>query len=514
MKLNKANSQSIIGAFYILRATFSRYNSFTWAPALATFILIGILAFALPSYYVSDVKIFIEPQKISSKIVEAAEKEEQFERLEALIEEVLSRPRLRSVLDRFDLYPEYQGVVNREIALEKFRKDIQVKPLVSRLGKTLTQTFLLVYSHQDPRKAYDVTREISNLFIEESVISQRNEVQGTEEFLESQLRDARKRLEQTESQVQEFVRNNVGKLPEDREQALARLSNAQSQLSVNSQLIAANVARINYLQNEYRLTAKETSGVNTGELKSDLDAEIALSQLEKTLETLRSRYSEKHPDVINTQRRIQTLKQRIGSGENLRKGGAKGNIETRSLRREIGELEVQTERLRTENTKLKDSIEQITNDIKAMPLKEQELVRINRDYANVKENYQMLLAAREKADIQSSLVKSQKKSSFKIIDPPSMPVRPAGPYRFLIVLLGVVFGGFVYVSVSLTFFFLSSAYKFKEEPEDDLGVSVIGVVPPMKTPFALRADRKACMILAAYSLLFTIIGGALIIYFV
>ncbi len=376
-----------------------RYWRIAWAPAFAIFALITVISVKIPDYFVSDVLIYIQPQKISSELVKAPERDEQQERFEALIQELLSRPRLRSIIDRFDLYPEHVGVIGKELAMEQLREDIRITPVTSPSGKALVQTFRVAYRHNDANLAFEVTKALSNLFIEESIISQRSETQGTEEFIDSQLRDARKRLEVTEAKVQEFVRRNAGKLPEHKDEAMARLTNAQQQLANNAQLIAANVARLQYLQQELKL-ATSLPVAQGGDTTATQGGSLA--QLEQALTILTSKYSDKHPDVINTKKRIALLR------KNLKNGGADLDEDSlvgmspvaRTLRTQVNEIKVQIQQLRSENEQLKKVAGTLDSEIKAMPLKQQELTQISRDYTNVRESYERLLAAKEEESLQ------------------------------------------------------------------------------------------------------------------
>ncbi len=488
MNFDEQANKSISDILGIGRAVLRRYWRVAWAPALVVFALVALISIRVPDYYTADVVILAQPRKITTGMLKPTEKGEQEERMDIMLQELLSRAKFRSIIEQFNLYPEYQGVIGKEFALKKLRDAIEVANALSPSGKPLTNTFRVTYWHNDPKTAYDVTNKLSNLFIDESRISQSTETLGTVEFLDSQLREARRHLEETESKVQDYVRKHVGKLPEHKEQALVRLQNAQSQLATNSQMIATNTARIGYLQRELKLTTSEVSSAGGGD-HSNASPEDNLAQLERYLLVLKSRYSDSHPDVINTKKRIEALRGKVQGG-----GGGRtysGSAESRQIRREIGELEVQIQGMREESENLKKEIDRLNADIREMPVREQELTKIQRDYINVKDSYTKLLAAKEEAEIQSSLVKSQKSSQFRIVDPPSLPVKPAGPNRLAIFAVGIAAGLVVFVVVPFVLFVINGGFKFRDELEEDTGVKVIGVIPPMDTPTVRVMFRRS-----------------------
>jgi hypothetical protein len=63
---------------------------------------------------------------------------------------------------------------------------------------------------------------------------------------------------------------------------------------------------------------------------------------------------------------------------------------------------------------------------------EAELTRLNRDYEVNKEQYDTLLQRLESAKISQSADQNTENVKFRIIEPPTVPVKPAGPIRPLL----------------------------------------------------------------------------------
>lgn len=473
-------------------------------PITLAFLLLTVtLLIVVPNYYTSGALIFIQPQRITSKIVDAPEKDEMRERLEALVQEILSRPRLRSIIETHGLYPYFSGIQGKEKAIKKFRNAIEIKPVDSPIGEQLQQTFELKFTHQNPVVALEVMKSLSNLFIEESILARRSEVQGTEDFLEGQLTDVRKKMEETESQIQKFMSENFGQLPENLDASVARLQSIQSQLATNSELITANSERRRHLQDELNSLLKAGSAVISAEQGGTLsgDPYENISQLEAALVVLQSKYSDRHPDVVSTRTRIDQLKQQVKSIEKGGKGGEKGGQQTASVltgspavlrvRREMKELDIQIKALKEENERMKEASAKLQKDIEVMPSRQQEILRVRRDYENLRENYQRLLAAREDASLESSLLRSQKGARFRLVEPPELPIIPTGPYRSLIALGGVLLTLMMFFGVVLSRFFFDDSYKSRTELERDFGLPVLGIVPAMATREVVVGRKNA-----------------------
>ncbi|MDD2943562.1 MAG: GNVR domain-containing protein [bacterium] len=502
MNFEETGGLSLNDVKILVLRSFRRYFRISVWPGLAL-VCIGLaVSLKVPNFYSSDALIYVQPQRLSSAVVDSPNDNEMSERMEALVQTILSRPRLKKIVQKYELYPEYRGTSREQQSVIKLRQDIGITPVTSTTGSKLNQTFRLSFSYRDKDKTYEVLKDITDLFIEESLLDKRTEIKGTEDWLDAELTEARQKLESTEASVQAFVRDNFEKLPQHLEAALGRLEGAQKQLANNSQLIAANMTRKATLEAELSDISR-SPGVSIGQGSDQMvSPEDGLAQLESALLVLLSRYSERHPDVVATKKRIEALKQQISSSG----GGAKvapvsqGKSSTqRTFKLQLGELEAQIVALNKENETLRSDIKKLQANIDQMPVKEQELLKIKRDYANVKANYEKLLSAREDAGLKSSLVRSQRSAQFRVVDPPERPIRPSGPNRPLFVIAACVFGFIVAMALPVGFYFLNNGYKTVEEMQKETGLTVIGVVPPMETPFTKAVRRKFSLISAALS---------------
>lgn len=506
----------------ILKNAISRYWRIALSPALVLLGLVAVLSLRIPDYFSSESLVYIQPRRVTSSLFEqkgTESKDEMRDQLEALRGEILSRPRLRAVLQKHNVYPNLDTPKGLERAVDKFRLAIKILPVETSMGGTAFQMFRLEFTHRDANVAFEVTRALSDLFVEESLVSRRSEIRSTEEFLEAQLDEARKKLEVTEAAVQQFIRLNFGKLPDHLNAAIARLENAQAQLTTNSQLQAALQTRKQALHTEMKELARTSGSLGDGEAASS-DPQENLAQLESALVILQSRYSERHPDVMNTKKRIAALKQEVATGK--RSGPAQGSSSNPrisrgdrgyaiGLRRDLGEIDAQLVRIEKENEDLKKSVATLQTNLEAMPIKEQEMLKIRRDYANVRENYDRLLAAREEAALESSLVRSHKAPQFRIIEPAERALAPAGPNRGLIFAAGALLSLIVFFAIPMALYFLNNSFKFTDDLENEVGVPVIGVVPPMITPESVRFRRRLSSSALVASLL-SLVGGFVIIF--
>ena len=97
----------------------------------------------------------------------------------------------------------------------------------------------------DPVVAQKVTERLASLYIEENQRDRQNQAEGTNQFLESQLADAKSRLVETEKRLADYQRQHSGQLPTQLPTNLQAIQNAQMQLqSVSESLNRARERRL------------------------------------------------------------------------------------------------------------------------------------------------------------------------------------------------------------------------------------------------------------------------------
>ena len=91
-------------------------------------------------------------------------------------------------------------------------------------------TFRISYTGDDPRTAMRVTERLASLFIEESLRDRATLAEGTNQFLDTQLVDARNRLVEQEKRLEAYREKHAGELPSQLNSNMQAMQNLQLQL--------------------------------------------------------------------------------------------------------------------------------------------------------------------------------------------------------------------------------------------------------------------------------------------
>ena len=146
------------------------------------------------------------PQRIPDSYVKSTVTANIEDRLATLQDQILSRSRLERIILDLGPVPAVASKLPMEDVVQRMRKDIDVKVE----GK---DSFRVTYISQDAGTAQKTTERLASLFIEENLRDRENLAEDTNQFLDSQLEDARRRLVENEKKLEEYRSRYSGELP-------------------------------------------------------------------------------------------------------------------------------------------------------------------------------------------------------------------------------------------------------------------------------------------------------------
>jgi uncharacterized protein involved in exopolysaccharide biosynthesis len=188
----------------------------------------------------------------------------------------------------------------------------------------------------------------------------------------------------------------------------------------------------------------------------------------------------------------------------------------------MGELESQLKVNRIEVANRERTIEDLKGRISEYqarlnrePVREQQLADLTRNYDQSRVNYESLLKKRNDSELATSLERRQQGEHFRILDPPSFPVKPYFPNRLKLSVIGLAFGLVLGGAVSAGAEMIDDRLYTEKELQALLPVDAISVIPPITTAVEEKKRQRVTWIgWAATGLEFAVIlAGFAISYF-
>jgi polysaccharide chain length determinant protein (PEP-CTERM system associated) len=425
---------------------------------------IGLIWF-LPNIYRSTATVLVDRQQIPETFVQSTVTSALETRLQTIRQEVLSRARLEALIHRFDLYRDLRLRVPLEDVIERVRRDVrlEIRSVDARGRGEATISFTVSYQGSDPDTVSRVTNTLASFFIDEDSKARERQATGTAEFLKVQLDETKKRLDEQEQQVSAFKRRHLGELPQQMETNLAALERLQIQLRSNADSQTRAVERRVALSRqiaeiESLATAPAAPGappaVSWAAQPESPEARLLRAQDE--LARLRTQYTDKHPDVARQVAEVSRLeleleaartrdRERPTASENAKPqekpaSRLQGPLTPYVLRlnEALSEANTEIKVLKSEETRLRDSIATYQSRVDRVPRREQEFIELSRDYENSRELYKSLLKRRDEALLAENMEQRQKGERFRILDPAIASREPAAPPRLKLFLAALI----------------------------------------------------------------------------
>jgi len=392
-----------------------------------------VIVHELPAIYRSEALILVDSQKIPERYVSSTVSTDVQDRLAGISQEILSTTRLQKVIDNFGLYREERKRLVPEEIVELMRKDISIK-LEKGWTRERPGAFRVGYQGRNPTLVTEVASQLANLFIEENLQTRERQAEGTADFIDSQLNEAKKTLNELEARVRKYKLAHNGDLPQQENALSASLGRLQLQLQGNQDAINRAQQNKVMLQGTLDITEAALGGLpnsRTSARPSEAGTNGNASQrdseyLQSQYDALSKRYEPTYPRMVALQREIEKQK--------MAEETQRARVE--DLRRQIALSEREIQQRNSEREGILRGIAQYQARIEQLPVREQEMAELTRDYEMSKDNYKSLLDKKLAAGMATNMERRQQGERFTMLDPPRLPEKPVSPKRPLLTAIG------------------------------------------------------------------------------
>jgi len=501
-------------------------------PPLVTFFVALLYSSTLPDVYQSDMLIAIDPQRVPDAFVRSTVTLETDRRLDTLTVQVLSRTVLEELIEEFDLYQEARRTKPLEDVVDHMRRHVGVDLEIPRprWGQPpQPSAFHVRFTYDDPTIAAQVTQHIGTLFVEQNSKDRGALAGATNRFLETQLNEARRKLEGQESRLEDFRQRHGKELPTQMLSNMNALTNAQLQAQSLVESLARDRDRKQMLERLYREAASEpplvtSAGTSPAGPNAALvgSAQQQLATARATLKNLKLRYKADHPDVVRAERLVAELEptaeeeMKIAAATQGQAPSESAPIVAdparrealRQMRAEVESLDRQVAFKESEEQRVRSEIAEYQRRIEAVPGLESEWVALTRDYDTQQQAYKELLAKSTAAQVAMNLEAQDIGERFRIVDPAAVPVHPLPAVRARVNAIGLAIGLLLGLGVVALLEIRDASFRSDADVLEVLALPVLASVPLIQTAedrksrqqrsLALSVAGIACAALASY----------------
>ncbi|MBO9712513.1 XrtA system polysaccharide chain length determinant [Sphingomonas sp.] len=452
-----------------------------WGVCLAGWFVVS----QMPNRYESHARVFVQYRAILP--TQGANLAEQQKDLDRVRQTLTSSVNLVKVVKGTDLartVSNDRDVADRVAALQAMIK----------LTAQQDNLFEITVTAGSGKLAKQIGQKLIDIFVEDNLADDRDQTSQSLTFLDAQLAERQKALQDAEDKKADFQARYLGGLP-GTGSLTDRISAAQSQLGqVNSDLAAAQSALGTV--NAQMAGTPPTVATAGGPVASG-PAHARLAAIQGQIAEARGRgWTDNHPDMIAL--RSQLAQAQAAAAREPSYGGAAGanNPLYLTLQSMRADKVAQMAALTQKKSSLEADLARLQAAMNADPAQAAEQSQIDREYQVLKDQYDKLLADREQVRIQSSAQTQTDALKFSVIDPPTQPRAPTAPNRTLLLTAVLIAGLGAGVAAAFVFGKLKTTYSVASKLEKASGLPVIGSIGEVVTSAQLAARRKRLTLFA------------------
>ena len=340
----------------------------------------------------------------------------------------------------------------------------------------------------DPEFVTRVANFYAEDFLEATSQKQKDKTGQYASFYDKQLKDKMAELEAKDREIAEFRGAHRGTLPDDipeHSQAIERLRDALTQ--TRADLEAREGEREAFLQ-----SVQKMPGEGDGSAASvQVDPQAQLQALQKELATLKLRLTDKHPDVQAKIREIEALRAQIAAAQPTPHQEPSPATPTDALDpvrigrfnyNQLLGMDREILRLKTRATSLQADLDKHMGAISVANGISVAWTAMNRERANVQQEYEGLNTAAQKAALTLDLTTNVAEDAFRLQQPAGIPLAPVSPVPLKVLAIGLGAGLMLGAGLVALREFLDQTYTTPEELSADLEIPVLATIMRIEGP--------------------------------
>lgn len=509
-----------------------RHKAWILGPMFFGLVIAVVVAFLWPDTYVSEAVIRVVPPVVPEKYVQSNVNVAMDQRINSMALEILAKSSLTNIITTYNLYPSDRNRLPMEDVVEEMRSDIKVGNVYNiQRGRNMT-AFAISFAYNNRYTAQKVTQDLVGRFIDANIRTRATQSVSTTTFLNDQWETAKKELDEKERKLADFKARNQGRLPDQAESNLQRLTAIESQItSVNTSINRAQQekllleSQLDSIRKQLSQTVQSAPSSEQSVVQREANQRIAqldrdISTLEMNLTALRERYTEAHPDVEMVKKRLATLqttradlmkkeeqldKERAKEAEKQKQAaaGAPKRIDAATAKEIQGyqlaadqrvamlrAKDLEIDELRKELQKLEAQAKDRRALLTASPINEGEYTILLQDRDLARKRYDELNAMLAQSQVATDLENRKQGETLELLDPASLPQTPTAPKRWLIIGVGFALGIMVGVSLAGAREMKDTSLKNLKDVRAYTQLAVLASVPLLENDLVVRRRRR------------------------
>lgn len=408
----------------------------------------AVVVLTIPNRYEASARVFVDTQTLLKPVMAGLTIQPNINQQIALLSRTLvSRPNIEKLMRSSDMDLLATTPAERDKLVDRLMADI-------RFGGGRDNFYNITYRDTSPERAQRVVQNFVSMFVESGLSDKKRDTEASLRFVEEQIKTLESQMGEVEDRMKEFRLANMFLLGGGSTSSyVAQISSLNDELNrVRLELRSAEQSRDalkQQLEGEVpNLALPDPSARAAFSVTPQLDARIDAQR--RHVDELLRRYTEQHPDVINSRRviaqleeeRRQAIEEHRRAAKDEAKDGAATNPVFQQIKFAISEAEANVASLRARSAEIKSRIDRLTDTAKRRPEIESEMRSMEGEQRTLARKHQQLVSRRDQVVLGEEVSASGVGAEFRLIEPPRVSPKPVFPDRMALVglVLGVALG--------------------------------------------------------------------------
>ncbi|HEX8042538.1 GumC family protein [Candidatus Deferrimicrobium sp.] len=478
-------------------------------PALGVFTLSVVVAFSIPKTYKSTTTILIEEQGIPREYVTANITTFADQRLQSINQRIMGTTKLLDLITRFRLYEDLKARHTIDEIAEKMRKDIVFNTISAdvkdpRSGRTgqATIAFSVSYKGKNPETVQRIASELASFYLEENLKIREKASADTSKFMEDERGNVQAMMAALEAKIAVYKQKHGDSLPELAQANLQGLDQVERDMSRMEDQLHALKERESYLEQELASVSQGTANQGPG----------SLQELRTRLVGLKSRFSDKHPDVIRTKAAIKEFEAQSAAPAKEASATQPDNPIHIPMKSQLAGTRTEIESVQRQIKSLRQKRDSYRQRVESSPRVEEGYRGLLVERNNLQAKFEELNRKAMDAQVAYGMEKEQLGERFSILEAARLPGKPDSPNIRAILLIGLVLGLGCGVGTAAIKESTDDSVRDAGRLAADTGFLVLTGIPEIVTPMDV-ARKKMRRIQAAAGAVAVLLAGVLVVHF-
>ena len=452
---------------------------------------VGIaLARYLPTVYIAQAMLVVESEQIPDNLAASTVQTQATEQLQIIQQRILTRDTLIDMANRLQIYAPASGKpappMDADKLVEDLRKRIKIITSGGTVAGTVAQATLVAVSFEAPTAALaaSVTNDVVTQILKTDVEMRTGSARQTLDFFAQEVTRLDKDMTTREAAILTFKTANKDALPESLEFRRSQQAAAQERL-------------LQLQRDEAELRDRRTRLVRVHEASGNADATPVQQQSpeQQQLRTLHDQLtaqlsvlSPENPKIKLLQTQIAALEKVAATQASAGQVDAQGRAMS-AYDVQLADIDGQLAYMDDQKTQIATQMQTLQASIEATPGNAIALDTLQRDYDNLRAQYDQAVANKARAATGDTIETMAKGQRITVIEQAVAPRNPSRPNRPLIAAGGVAGGLVLGLALVMLIEFLHAGIRRPADLTAKLGITTFATLPYLTTDREIRWRR-------------------------